>query len=63
MTEPLADETTEQLAKQPRRSAALDRAQSRCALGPGIGVSDVTQSATRWLLRNLAVPGVIDATD
>jgi NAD(P)H-hydrate epimerase len=30
-------------------------------LGPGIGVNPATQNITRWLLRNLDVPWVIDA--
>jgi NAD(P)H-hydrate epimerase len=29
--------------------------------GPGIGVNETTQNSLRWLLRNLAMPWVIDA--
>jgi NAD(P)H-hydrate epimerase len=38
----------------------LDR-KDALLFGPGIGVTDATRSALRWLLRNLAIPWVIDA--
>jgi ADP-dependent NAD(P)H-hydrate dehydratase / NAD(P)H-hydrate epimerase len=50
-TEPLGDEEWRRLLE--RKSSLL--------FGPGIGVTDTTQSALRWLLKNLEVPWVIDA--
>ena len=62
MTEPLGDETTEQLEMLSDADwRRLIERKSVVLFGPGIGVSDATQSATRWLLRNLAVPWVVDA--
>lgn len=49
--EPPSDEEWRQLLE--RKNALL--------FGPGIGVTDATRSALRWLLRNLAIPWVIDA--
>ena len=62
MTEPLGDESSEQLEmlSDAEWRRLLER-KSVVLFGPGIGVSDATQSATRWLLRNLAMPWVIDA--
>ena len=62
MTEPLGDESSEQLEmlSDAEWRRLLER-KNVLLFGPGIGVSDATQSATRWLLRNLAMPWVIDA--
>ncbi|MBM4296673.1 MAG: NAD(P)H-hydrate dehydratase [Deltaproteobacteria bacterium] len=49
--EPLSDAEWRELLE--RKNALL--------FGPGIGVSDGTQNTLRWLLRNLAMPWVIDA--
>jgi hydroxyethylthiazole kinase-like uncharacterized protein yjeF len=49
--EPLGDDEWHRLLE--RKNALL--------FGPGIGVSEATQSTLRWLLRNLAIPWVIDA--
>jgi NAD(P)H-hydrate epimerase len=62
MTEPLGDAMAEELPllsdEQWRR--LLER-KSAVLFGPGIGVSDDTRAALRWLLKNLNVPWVIDA--
>jgi hydroxyethylthiazole kinase-like uncharacterized protein yjeF len=62
MTEPLGDDSSEQLEMLTdvdwRR---LIERKSALLFGPGIGVSDATQNATRWLLRNLDMPWVVDA--
>ncbi|HSQ12316.1 MAG TPA: NAD(P)H-hydrate dehydratase, partial [Candidatus Deferrimicrobium sp.] len=62
MTEPLGDETCEQLEifSDADWRRLIER-KNVLLFGPGIGVSDATQSATRWLLRNVAMPWVIDA--
>ena len=49
--EPLSDDEWRTLLE--RKNALL--------FGPGIGVSAATQNTLRWLLRNLAMPWVIDA--
>lgn len=49
--EPLGDEAWRRLLE--RKNALL--------FGPGVGVNDATRAALRWLLRNLALPWVIDA--
>ena len=62
MTEPLGDESSEQLEMVTDADwRRLIERKNVLLFGPGIGVSDATQSATRWLLRNLAMPWVIDA--
>ena len=62
MTEPLRDNTAEELESLSdddwrrlleRKDAAL--------VGPGIGVNPAAQNIVRWLLRNLDMPWVIDA--
>jgi NAD(P)H-hydrate epimerase len=62
MTEPLGDAMAEELPllsdEQWRR--LLER-KNAVLFGPGIGVSDDTRAALRWLLKNLDVPWVIDA--
>jgi NAD(P)H-hydrate epimerase len=62
MTEPLrdnADEEIEPLSEADWRRL-LER-KSAMIFGPGIGVTDTTRNTTRWLLRNLDLPWVIDA--
>ncbi|MGZ8479290.1 MAG: NAD(P)H-hydrate dehydratase [Candidatus Binatia bacterium] len=62
MTEPLGDETCEQLEMLSDADwRRLIERKNVLLFGPGVGVSDATQSATRWLLRNVAMPWVIDA--
>ena len=62
MTEPLPADSAEEMETldedQWRRLLAH---KSVLLFGPGIGVNDSTRSNLRWLLRNLAVPWVIDA--
>src|SRR6185437_15852489 len=62
MTEPLRDNAAEELESLSdddwRR--LLER-KDAVLVGPGIGVSPATQNNLRWLLRNLAIPWVIDA--
>jgi hydroxyethylthiazole kinase-like uncharacterized protein yjeF len=62
MTELLPDNTAEQMESLSdgdwRR--LLERKHA-LLFGPGIGVTAATQNALRWLLRNLAIPWVIDA--
>jgi hydroxyethylthiazole kinase-like uncharacterized protein yjeF len=62
MTEPLPDNVAEEM--EPLGDAEWHRLLERknaLLFGPGIGVSEATQSTLRWLLRNLAIPWVIDA--
>ncbi len=62
MTEPLGDETSEQLEMLSDADwRPLIERKNALLFGPGIGVSHATHSATRWLLGNLAMPWVIDA--
>ena len=62
MTEPLGDKDAEALPpitdEEWRR--LLER-KDAFLFGPGIGVSECTHNALRWLIRNLEVPWVIDA--
>jgi NAD(P)H-hydrate epimerase len=62
MTEPLGEDAEEELPdlgdEEWRR--LLER-KNGFLFGPGIGVSDQTRRALRWLLGNLALPWVIDA--
>jgi NAD(P)H-hydrate epimerase len=62
MTEPLGDDASEHLDMLTdvdwRR--LLER-KTVVLFGPGIGVSQATHNAIRWLLRNLNLPWVIDA--
>ena len=62
MTEPLGGESSEQFETLTHADwrRLLER-KSTLLFGPGIGVSEATQSATHWLLRNLELPWVIDA--
>ena len=62
MTEPLRDNDNEQM--EPLSDAewhTLLERKNALLFGPGIGVNDATQNSLRWLLRNLAMPWVIDA--
>lgn len=62
MTEPLkdnAEEEVEPLSDSDWRRL-LDK-KSALLFGPGIGLKDSGRNALRWLLRNLALPWVIDA--
>ncbi len=62
MTEPLGHESSEQLETLTHADwrRLLER-KSVVLFGPGIGVSEATQNATHWLLRNLDMPWVVDA--
>jgi hydroxyethylthiazole kinase-like uncharacterized protein yjeF len=62
MTEPLRDNAAEEI--EPLSDQDWHRLLERkdvLLFGPGIGVSPATQNNLRWLLRNLAIPWVIDA--
>ena len=62
MTEPLRDNAAEEV--EPLRDDDWRRLLERkdvLLFGPGIGVTPATQNNLHWLLRNLAVPWVIDA--
>ncbi|HEX2930901.1 MAG TPA: NAD(P)H-hydrate dehydratase [Candidatus Binatia bacterium] len=62
MTEPLRDNSTEELSplSDDDWRRLLER-KNVLLFGPGIGVNQTTQNTLRWLLRNLAIPWVIDA--
>jgi len=62
MTEPLGDDASEQLEMLTDTDwrRMLER-KNALLFGPGIGVTDASQNALRWLLRNLDMPWVIDA--
>jgi ADP-dependent NAD(P)H-hydrate dehydratase / NAD(P)H-hydrate epimerase len=62
MTEPLRDNAAEEI--EPLSDDEWRRLLERkdaLLFGPGIGISHATQNILRWLLRNLAMPWVIDA--
>jgi NAD(P)H-hydrate epimerase len=62
MTEPLRDDAAEEI--EPLGDEDWRRLLERkdvLLFGPGIGVTPATQNNLRWLLRNLAIPWVIDA--
>ncbi|HZH82833.1 MAG TPA: NAD(P)H-hydrate dehydratase [Phototrophicaceae bacterium] len=62
MTEPLGDNAAEEV--EPLSDGEWRRLLERkdvLLFGPGIGVTPTTQNNLRWLLRNLAIPWVIDA--
>jgi NAD(P)H-hydrate epimerase len=62
MTESLGEDSSEQLEMLTDADwRRLIERKNALLFGPGIGVSDATQNATRWLLRNLDMPWVIDA--
>ncbi|MGE5219419.1 MAG: NAD(P)H-hydrate dehydratase [Chloroflexota bacterium] len=62
MTEPLRENGAEEMeALGDDEWRALLARKDVLLLGPGIGVNPATQNITRWLLRNLDVPWVIDA--
>jgi len=62
MTEPVGDESSEQLEMLTDADwRRLIERKSVLLFGPGIGVSEATQSSMRWLLKNLGMPWVIDA--
>ena len=62
MTEPLREDTAETMeAPSDKEWRRLLERKDALLFGPGIGVSDSTQSALRWLLRDLGLPWVIDA--
>ena len=62
MTEPLGGKKTEELEtlgdEEWRR--LLER-KNALLFGPGIGVTEAARNALRWLLKNLAMPWVVDA--
>ena len=62
MTEPLRDNEAEQMEplSDDEWRGLLER-KDALLFGPGIGVNQATQNNLRWLLRNLAIPWVIDA--
>jgi ADP-dependent NAD(P)H-hydrate dehydratase / NAD(P)H-hydrate epimerase len=62
MTEPLGNNAAEEI--EPPGDEEWHRLLERknaFLFGPGIGVNEATQTALRWLLRNLTIPWVIDA--
>ncbi len=62
MTEPLGDNAVEEI--EPLGDEEWHRLLERkdaLLFGPGLGVSESSQSALQWLLRNLEIPWVIDA--
>jgi len=61
MTEPLRENSREEMEplSDDEWRTLLER-KNALLFGPGIGVSDATQNTLRWLLRNLAMPWVID---
>ena len=62
MTEPLRDNVAEEIeALSDDEWRRLLKRKDALLFGPGIGVSPATQNMLRWLLRNLAMPWVIDA--
>src|ERR1041384_5022956 len=62
MTEPLRENSGEEIESlgDQEWGRLLER-KDVLLFGPGIGVAPATQSHLRWLLRNLAIPWVIDA--
>ncbi len=62
MTEPLRENAAEEIEvlSDDEWRRLLER-KNALLFGPGIGVSPATQNILRWLLRNLAMPWVIDA--
>ncbi len=62
MTEPLRDNAAEEMeALSDDDWRALLARKNALLFGPGVGVNSATQNITRWLLRNLDIPWVIDA--
>jgi NAD(P)H-hydrate epimerase len=62
MTEPLRENGCEEMDQlSPQEWSRLLERKNALVFGPGIGVSDATRNALRWLLRNLEMPWVIDA--
>jgi ADP-dependent NAD(P)H-hydrate dehydratase / NAD(P)H-hydrate epimerase len=62
MTEPLGEDSSEQLEMLTDADwRRLIEGKDALLFGPGIGISPATQNALRWLLRNLDMPWVIDA--
>ena len=62
MTEPLGDNRAETLeAPSDEEWRRLVERKDAFLFGPGIGVSESTHNAVRWLLKNLEMPWVIDA--
>jgi len=62
MTEPLGEDCSDQLEMLSDTDwRRLIERKNALLFGPGIGVSQATQNALRWLLRNLDMPWVIDA--
>ena len=62
MTEPLRDNAAEEVEplSDDEWRHLLER-KDALLFGPGIGVNPATQNILRWLLKNLAIPWVIDA--
>jgi len=62
MTEPLRENAAEEMeALGDDDWRALLARKNALLFGPGVGVHPATQNITRWLLRNLDMPWVIDA--
>ncbi|HEY1233069.1 MAG TPA: NAD(P)H-hydrate dehydratase [Candidatus Binatia bacterium] len=62
MTEPLRESSAEELEPLGDHDwGCLIERKDVLLFGPGIGVGPATQTHLRWLLRNLAIPWVIDA--
>lgn len=62
MTEPLRDNEAEQMEPLSDDDwRRLLEQKDALIFGPGVGVNEATRSNLRWLLRNLAIPWVIDA--
>jgi NAD(P)H-hydrate epimerase len=62
MTEPLEENSAAEMeAPSDEEWRRLLERKDAVLFGPGIGVNDATRAMLRWLLRNLAVPWVIDA--
>jgi NAD(P)H-hydrate epimerase len=62
MTELLPENSAEELEElTPEEWLRLVERKNALLFGPGIGVNEGTRNTLRWLLRNIAVPWVIDA--
>jgi NAD(P)H-hydrate epimerase len=62
MTEPLPENAAEEMQElTPEQWSRLVERKNALVFGPGLGVNDATRNTLRWLLRNLAIPWVIDA--
>ena len=62
MTEPLGEDSSEQLEMLSDADwRRLIERKNVLLFGPGIGVNEATHSSIRWLLKNITMPWVIDA--